>query len=380
MIKPVCLHRGDRVAAISLSWGGAGAFPHRYEVGKRQLEERFGLEVVETRHALRDPDWLAKNPRARADDLMEAFADPSIRGIISIIGGDDSIRLLPFIDDELIRSNPKIFLGYSDTTVSHWACFRAGLVTFYGPSIMTGLAENGGIHPYMADAVERALFRPEPIGLLQSSREGWTDEFLDWANPENRARRRSMNPPLPWRFLQGSGVATGHLLGGCVEVVEFLRGTSVWPDASLWDRAILFLETSEEGAPPRTLTRALRSYAAMGILGRLSGLLIGRPGGRVPVEKFAEYDQAVLQVVREEEGLSELPIVTCMDFGHTDPTLVLPLGVQARIDSEALAWRSSRRQPRSARACASNCRLAEDAELFMISSESWGAGVDAPHL
>lgn len=116
MIKPVCLHRGDRVAAISLSWGGAGAFPHRYEVGKRQLEERFGLEVVETRHALRDPDWLAKNPRARADDLMEAFADPSIRGIISIIGGDDSIRLLPFIDDELIRSNPKIFLGWMRPT------------------------------------------------------------------------------------------------------------------------------------------------------------------------------------------------------------------------------------------------------------------------
>jgi muramoyltetrapeptide carboxypeptidase LdcA involved in peptidoglycan recycling len=309
-------------------------FPHRFEAGKRQLAERFGLEVVETRHALREAAWLAKHPQARADDLMEAFADPSIHGIISIIGGDDSIRLLPYIDAEVIRSNPKVFLGYSDTTVSHWACFNAGLVSFYGPSIMAGFAENGGIHPYMADAVERALFHAEPIGPLQQNRDGWTEEFLDWADAENQTRRRSLSAPLAWRFLQGSGVATGHLLGGCLEVIEFLRGTSAWPNASRWSNAIFFLETSEEGASPQTLIRALRSYAAMGILRRLSGLLIGRPGGRIPVEKFSEYDEAVLQVVREEEGLRELPIVTCMDFGHTDPMLVLPLGVEARIDCE----------------------------------------------
>lgn len=334
MIKPSRLHRGDRVATISLSWGGAATFPHRYETGKRQLAETFGLEVVETRHALRDATWLAKHPQARADDMMEAFADPSIHGIISIIGGDDSIRLLPFIDAELIRSNPKVFLGYSDTTVSHWACFNAGLVSFYGPAVMSGFAENGGIHTYVARAVERALFQTEPIGPLEPNSDGWTDEFLDWADPENQTRRRAMNAPLPWRFLQGSGVSTGHLLGGCVEVMEFLRGTSAWPDSSRWNNAILFLETSEEGVPPQTLARALRSYAAMGILRRLSGLLIGRPGGRIPVERFTEYDEAVLQVVREEEGLSELPIVTCMDFGHTDPMLVLPLGVEARIDCD----------------------------------------------
>jgi muramoyltetrapeptide carboxypeptidase LdcA involved in peptidoglycan recycling len=79
MIKPPRLQVGDRVAAISMSWGGPGAFVHRYAAGKRQLEKEFGLTVIETRHALRDPDWLAKNPRARADDLMEAFSDMSIR-------------------------------------------------------------------------------------------------------------------------------------------------------------------------------------------------------------------------------------------------------------------------------------------------------------
>ena len=153
MIKPRKLEPGDRVAAVSLSWGGPGAFPHRYRAGKEQFTREFGVEVIETPHALREPEWLARNPEARAADLMDAFLDPSIKGIISTIGGEESIRLLPYIHDDVIRANPKVFLGYSDTTVSHLACFRAGLVSFYGPAFMSGFAENGGMFPYMIDAV-----------------------------------------------------------------------------------------------------------------------------------------------------------------------------------------------------------------------------------
>ena len=90
LLRPKRLKPGDRVAALSLSWGGPGVFPHRFEAGVSQLRSEFGLEVVRTRNALLDPGWLAANPKARADDLMEAFADPSMAGIISSIGGDDS--------------------------------------------------------------------------------------------------------------------------------------------------------------------------------------------------------------------------------------------------------------------------------------------------
>jgi len=338
VIRPRRLHAGDRVAAISLSWGGAGQFPHRYEAGKRQLQEEFGLEVVETRHARRDPDWLHRHPRARADDLMEAFADDSLSGIVSIIGGDDSIRLLPFLDLDVIRSNPKVFLGYSDATVTHWACLKAGLVSFYGPSVMAGFAENGGMFPYMVSSVRRALFSSEPIGLIQPNREGWTAEHLEWADMESQGRRRRLKPAEPWRFLQGEGMVEGQLIGGCLEVVEFLRGTPIWPEAQTWNGAILFLESSEEAPPPSVLARALRSYAAMGILQRLSGILLGRPGGDLPAEEFGAYDDAVHQVVSVEEGLTSLPVITRMDFGHTDPMFVLPLGVRARIDCEARAF------------------------------------------
>ena len=88
-IKPKILRPGSRIAAISLSWGGPGTIPYRYQIGKRQFEEAFDVTVVETAHALRDADWLAKNPEARADDLMAAFADATIDGIISTIGGED---------------------------------------------------------------------------------------------------------------------------------------------------------------------------------------------------------------------------------------------------------------------------------------------------
>ena len=93
MIKPQKLSPGDKIATVSLSWGGPSVFPHRYQVGVQQLKDKFGLQVVEMPHTLKDADWLSRNPRARADDFMQAFFDSSIKGIFASIGGDDSIRL-----------------------------------------------------------------------------------------------------------------------------------------------------------------------------------------------------------------------------------------------------------------------------------------------
>ena len=335
MIKPKKLQAGDTVAAISLSWGGPGTFPHRYEAGKRQLQEEFDLKVIETPHALRDAVWLHKNPKARAEDLMDAFTEPSIKAIISTIGGDDSIRILPYLDLDVIRSNPKIFMGFSDTTITHLACFKAGLGSFYGPAIMAGFGENGGMFPFMIEAVRKSLFSSVPIGNVSPNSDGWTVEPLDWAKPENQSRKRSLTPSTGWKFMQGKGVRQGHLLGGCIDVLDFLRGTDFWPESAFWQDAILFLETSEDAPPPNLVKYILRSYASMGILKQLSGILFGRPGGNIPVEKFKEYDEILYQVVTEEEGLSDLPIITHMDFGHTDPVFILPFGVQAEIDCNA---------------------------------------------
>jgi muramoyltetrapeptide carboxypeptidase LdcA involved in peptidoglycan recycling len=332
LLKPPKLNPGDTIATVSLSWGGPSVFPHRYQAGVRQIQEEFGLQVVEMPNTLRDADWLARNPKARADDLLQAFADASIKGIFSTIGGDDSIRTLPFMDFDIIRDHPKIFLGYSDITISHLVCYKANLVSFYGPSIMAEFAENCGMFPYMIQSLRKTLFSSDPIGEVKPSTEGWTVERLDWADPANQDIRRKLNASSGWKFLQGQGIHRGHLVGGCLEVLDWARGTEIFPGQ--WQNAILFLETSEEAPPPCVLTRILRVFATMGILPQLSGILFGRPGGEISPETFADYDRAILQVVTEEQGLTDLPIITHMDFGHTAPMFVLPYGAQAEIDCE----------------------------------------------
>ena len=332
--KPQKLNPGDKVATVSPSWGGPSIFPHRYQAGIRQLKAEFGLEVVEMPHTLKDAGWLARNPEARAADLIQAFNDSSIKGIITTIGGDDSIRLLPYMDQEVIRNNPKVFMGYSDTTISHMMCFKAGLVSFYGPTIMAGFAENGGLFPYMTKYIRQTLFQTDPIDEIKPNTDGWTVERLEWGDPANQEKKRALNPCTGWKFLQGKGIRQGHLLGGCIEVFDWLRGTELWPSLDVWQDAILFLETSEEAPPPANVKYMLRAFAASGVLNRLSGILFGRPGGEFPIERFEEYDQVIIQVVHDEEGLEDLPIITNMDFGHTDPMFVLPYGVTAEIDCE----------------------------------------------
>ena len=332
MIKPRALRPGDRIAAISLSSGWPKVFPAAYCDGKRQFEKAFGVQVIESRHALADPDWLAAHPEARAADLMEVLRDPLIDGIVSTIGGDDSIRMLPFLDLSVIRENPKVFLGYSDTTVTHFAFLKAGVTSFYGPSLMAGFDENGGLLPYTADSVRQVLFgssiREAPISPNQ---DGWTCASFAWGDEKRNKKPRPLQPCSGWRWLQGTGCHRGRLLGGCLEVIDWLRGTPVWPDQSVWRNSIVFLEISEDTPSALAVLRMLRALAATGALQEARGILFGRPYGEAGT--FPEYDGAVLQVLAELK-LDTLPLITRMDFGHTDPKLVVPYGVEAQINCD----------------------------------------------
>lgn len=142
LIKPPRLRPGDIVATVSLSWGGAGDenILWRYQQGKARLETRFGLRVVEMPHTLAGTAYAYEHPQERAADLMQAFTDPCIQAIFCCIGGEETIRLLPYIDFAVIRRHPKIFMGYSDTTVNHLMCWKAGLSSFYGPAVLSDFA------------------------------------------------------------------------------------------------------------------------------------------------------------------------------------------------------------------------------------------------
>lgn len=340
MIKPPKLNPGDTVATITLSWGGPATFPHRYQAGKRQLEETFGVKVIESKYALAADEWLWRNPQARADDLMETLANPEVKAIISTIGGDDSIRILPYLDLNVIRQHPKIFMGYSDTTISHFAFYHAGVVSFQGPAIMAGFGENGGLFPYMVKSVRRTLFTAEAPGIIHPNPDGWTVEMLEWGDPALQQRKRTLTSSTGWRWLQGEGIATGHLVGGCFEILDFLRGTEWWLPLDEWQEAILFIETSEEAPSPTQVGYFLRILGVMGVLEQLAAILFARPGGAtLPIEQHSDYDREILRIVRDEFGLSDLPIITGMDFGHTDPMFVMPYGVAAEVDCDLQEFR-----------------------------------------
>lgn len=333
LVRPAALKAGDKVAVVSPSWGGPGQFPHRYEAGKAYLQDAFQVQVVETTHALRNPQWVYDNPKARAEDIAEAFSDATVRAVIASIGGDDAVRLIPHLDIGIIADNPKIFLGYSDTTILHFACLKAGLVSFYGPSIMAGFAENGGMHAYTEQHLRKVICCSDPIGEVFSNSQGWTVEHLPWADPFLQERKRALVPTVPPRVLQGQGVVQGHLIGGCAEVLEMLKGSPLWPPLSYWTGSVLFYETSEEAPAPGLVLRWLRNYAAQGILHEISAILLGRPGGQIDFSQHVDYERSVLQVL-QEAGLPELPIMTGLDFGHTDPFFTIPYGVTAKIDCQ----------------------------------------------
>ena len=331
MQKPKKLQKGDKVATISLSWGGAGELPLRYQTAKKQIQENFGLEVVETKNALKSADWIYKNPQARAEDLMEALADDSIKAIICNIGGEDSIRTLPFINLDIIKNNPKIFMGFSDSTISHFCFYKAGVTSFYGTSTLVGFAENNEMHPYQIQDIKNTLFSSKAQGEIKQNTAGWTSEHLDWFNHKNQSISRTLQANTGWRFLQGKGKIEGKLLGGCLDVLEFLKDTAFWVSPEDWKGKTMFLETSEVKMSLDNFRWIIRNYAASGILKNINGLILGRPYDNL---HWKEYDDILLKVIREEEGLNNLPIVTGMDFGHTCPTFTIPYGINAEIDSE----------------------------------------------
>lgn len=196
---------------------------------------------------------------------------------------------------------------------------------------MAGFAENRGMQTFAKQAIQRILFSTEPPGELPRNTEGWTDERLDWSVPGNQDRQRRLQPPVAPRLWQGFGKVRGPLIGGCADVLEMLKGTDLWPPLDYWDGAILFYETSEEGPPPSIVKRWMRNFGAQGILNRIVAVIVGRPGGGIPVERHDDYGNVIANVLAEY-GADMLPLITGLDFGHTDPMMVLPFGTIAQID------------------------------------------------
>ena len=147
MIKPKKLKKGDTIAVVSLSRGvlGEDFCKHQLKIGTERLE-KMGLNVIFMPNSLKGIKYTEEHPEKRAEDLKKAFRNPEIKGILCAIGGIDGYKIFPYLmeDEEfkkIVLENPKIFTGFSDTSVHHMMFHRLGLQTFYGPSFLTDIAE-----------------------------------------------------------------------------------------------------------------------------------------------------------------------------------------------------------------------------------------------
>ncbi len=321
---------------LSPSWGGPHSFPHVFDHGLDVLRG-WGLEVREYPSTRMSAEILRRDPALRADDVNRAFADPSIRAIIASIGGDDSIRLLPHLDTSVIVGNPKILMGYSDTTTLLVAARSLGLVAFHGPSIMSGLSQAGALPPAFATHVRRMLFEPATSHTYQPYG-AYSEGYPAWRDSTNVGLVNAPTRDEGWHVLQGSGRVRGELFGGCLEVLDWLRGTWAFPAEEDWRGRLLFFEPSEEKPTPEQVTRILRSFGVMGVFDRVAGVLVGRPRDHDDAERTA-FEAAITGVVADEFRQPDLPIVANLDFGHTDPQWVLPIGIEAELDVDAKVLR-----------------------------------------
>lgn len=293
------LRSGSRVGVVTPSWPIAmspSPDPNaELEKGMQTLRD-LGFEPVLGEHALASDGYMAGRPAQRASDINRMFADPTIGAVLASHGGHVAHGVLRHLDWETIRSNPKIFIGFSNITTLNLALHAVtGLVTFNGNMVIWHLGMD-----------------PSPYDLSE-----FTAMLVD-------GRIGPVAKNSTWTTVRNGEVGEGRLVGDATG----LRGLAGTPYAMPLDEdLILFFEGMAD--PPGITETLLYHLEYMGVLSRTRGVLVGNDGsgftGQPPQVPFVD-------ILLDVAAAYDFPIVTCDDFGHGCPNTVLPIGVSARLD------------------------------------------------
>ena len=305
LIKPKALRPGDTVGLITPS--SYVADPDRLQLAARTIKY-FGLKLKAGKHVGKRSGYLGGSVQERVDDLHDMFKDRDVRGVFCIRGGYGSEQLLDRIDYDLIRRNPKIFLGYSDITALHLAIHKnAGLVTFHGPVVLSQFSE------YTRTYFRKALFSTAPIGKVTNPPDS------DPLRPAHTLR--TITP----------GRARGPLIGGNLSLIATTMGT---PYEIETQGRILFLEDVDE--QPYSVDRMLTQLRLAGKLSAAAGVVFGECNNCRPREFQPSFEStfSLGEVLDSILAGLKAPVLSGLTIGHTDDQATLPLGVAATLDSE----------------------------------------------
>lgn len=306
LIRPKVLRAGDTVGIITPATEVSD--PDRLALAGKTLNY-FNLKMKRGRNVGKRFGVYRESVQARLDDLHEMFRDPEVRAVFAVRGGYGSPHLLDRIDYDLIRRNPKIFIGYSDITAMHLAINKnSRLVTFHGPIVLSRFTD------YTQQNFRRVLFNAQPIGKL--------------TNPTDS---NELRPNHSLRTIRG-GQATGQLIGGNLSLICALMGTPYEIDTR---GKILFLEDVEEQA--YSIDRMLTHLRLAGKLQQAAGIIWGECDscGAPDFKPSTTIPFTVGEVADNIFGELKIPVLSGLTIGHTNDQLTLPLGVTATLDASA---------------------------------------------
>jgi muramoyltetrapeptide carboxypeptidase LdcA involved in peptidoglycan recycling len=328
------LKPGDKVAILSTSSDAASHFPWVLDLGLERLRKEFNLIPVEY------PTTRRKSPSAkeRANDLMEAFKDKNIKAIIATIGGSDQIKLLPHLDPEIISANPKPFMGYSDNTNLSLFLWNLGVPSYYGGAIMVQFAMPGEkMLSTTVETIRHSLLDGGEYTLNPAK--DFTDIELEWGEKSNLSKTRSFEKNEGW-YWDGNEQGAGRLWGGCIEtLLQYLSAGKPIPNFQNTD-IVLYLESAENIPDHWVVDTLLASLGERGVLDRTTAVLVGRPKAwefnkQLSPDIRALYREkqrnTIVQAIRKYR--SDIPIVQNIDFGHTDPQIIVPTCSKAVVDT-----------------------------------------------
>lgn len=325
---------GDRIAVLSPAFAAPAVAPAVHEQAIRRLRETTGLIPVEyptTRQ-------LDASAEARAADVTEAFADPSIRAVLATIGGDDQVTVIPHIDADVLAANPKPFLGYSDNTNLHNLLWTLGVPSFYGGSTQVHLGPGPHLDEVHVRSLRAALLDG---GTLELTEPDESEDFgVPWEDPRSLSEFGNREAAEPWAWAGPARIAQGPTWGGCIEVIDQLAMAGRMPPTPDLTGAILLVETSEQLTPAPAVARWLRGLGERGVLGAVSGVMVARPpvserGAPTPTSAERSMLRGAQRKAVVQQIMAYNPdAVVCVGvpFGHTRPQWIVPHGGTVRLD------------------------------------------------
>ena len=317
MFKP--LQIGDKIGIFSSSYPATVVAKERFVRAKDFLENK-GFEIVEGSLTGQEDFYRSGSPKARAKEFNALLRDPSIKMIMSTIGGTNSNSILPYIDYEAFQNDPKIVVGYSDTTAILLALYaKTNIPTFYGPALIPSFGEFEPLVHATYEYFEHYFCKPTQPYQIQLPAV-WSDERLNWLEFE-KPKTLYKNE---WLAVN-EAIVEGRLIGGNNNTMYGFIGTPYFPEIKHGD--ILLIEDSMKDAA--TVEKNFAMLKLHGIFDKVSAILLGKH------ELFDDEGtgRTSLDLLLEQLDGKEIPILADIDCAHTHPMFPLAIGKNIRVNT-----------------------------------------------